>query len=581
MINQGRMAVVVEMDGSRLSAVSATLSKGMVEVRRWISAMRPETVLADDAGAVGAWAESELAKAGMVKAQAIVSVSRGDVVLKWLTVPHAGRASEAELGGMVRLQLTRQLTMPIEGTAIDYAPMPAEAGSETWPVLAGAMPANRVLWCRTFAESAGLKLNRIGLRCFGVAAALGPMSQTRAGTIVGVAVGWGSTELVVVEDGQMTFARAVDVPRPLARSEHEAFSERIAVELKRTWMGYRSNKTGGAPDLVAVLGEGDLAHLVGEKCGALLESPSKVVGSPASVKLPTEMPESERSATAPLVGLLLEELLGRPTIDFANPRRPVNRAQQLRTAGLAAALGVILLGGAGYTLAKSAVAAVESKITLLENQQHDLTGDYERMLVDHARLGNFQQWAGARVDWLGHINTMCGQVPQGGVAYAEDVRGILESTVAFSPKGGTKTVKYPEGEWTTDPSVKFDFKGKVMGSGIATDMRARFLVGDLYTVETMGPDLSDKFSLQLRTKTVTPMDAVPAGKDASKSDAGKTDASKAGKPGATRAKGDGKGGAKPESKPEPKPEASPGDPKVKAAEPKIESKSEPKKGGQE
>src|SRR2546421_341402 len=70
-------------------------------------------------------------------------------------------------------------------------------------VLAGAMPADRVRWWREIASGAGLNLRRIGLRCAGGAALLAELSQRRAGPIMGVSVGAGSTEFVIVEDGQM------------------------------------------------------------------------------------------------------------------------------------------------------------------------------------------------------------------------------------------------------------------------------------------------------------------------------------------------------------------------------------------
>ena len=41
----------------------------------------------------------------------------------------------------------------------------------------------------------------------------------------------------------------------------------LAVEAKRTWMSYRSATPGLEVDLVAVLGDGDLAKQVGAACG--------------------------------------------------------------------------------------------------------------------------------------------------------------------------------------------------------------------------------------------------------------------------------------------------------------------------
>ncbi len=549
MITLGKSVCVVELDGSRLCAVSAVLSKEAVEVRRWLSAVRPETVSLDQPEALGEWVAGELARAGISRGPTVLAVSRGDVVLKRLSFPGSG-VSESELGGMVRLQMGRQLTMPIEAVTIDYAPL-ADGPDGSRHVLAGAMPTDRVAFGRQLVTSAGLRLGRIGLRCSGVAALLGPMSQTRAGTVVGVAVGWGSTELVVVEDGQMVFARAVDAPRPTSRAEVESFAERVAVEIKRTWMSYRAGKPGPSPDAAVVLGSGDLVRRVGERCGELLGTGWQVLGLPGTIRVPAEMPDSERSAAAPLLGLLLETVLGRETLDFASPRRAPDRAAQMRVRVLGGAAACMAVAMGGFMMSKVRIDAVESRIRDLENQRKELATEYEAFLVEHAKLGHIQQWQNAGADWLGHINVITGQVPQGGVALAEDLSGRLSAPVAFVPRGakpGSTSGRYPDGEWTTSPTAVFDFRGRSMGRGIATQMRGRFLSGEVYTVETVGPDVTERFSLQLKT-TRTKLEAAPAGGASSGTKSGGKPEGK--KPAETKPEGTKPEGVKPESPPAP------------------------------
>jgi hypothetical protein len=501
---------VIELDGNRLCAISAQISGTNAEIKRWLSVDRPESVAADDAQAMGAWAAQELLRAEIAPGPVVLSVSRGDVVLRNLSLPRPKDGGEEDLGAMVRLQMARQLALPIESTSIDYAPVPVGPSAANLPVIAGAMPTNRVLWCRAFAKAAGLKLRRIELRCFGVAALLGPLSQSRDGTIVGVAVGWGSTELVIVEDGQMAFARAVDLPRPTSPAEHEVFADKVAVEVKRAWIGYRASRPGPVPDLVGVLGEGELIRRVGERCASELQSTARVVALPASIRLPREMPESERAAAAPLMGLLVQAVGGRPSLDFANPRRPVDRAAKARRMVLAASLGLLVVGGGLFTLGKQRLDAVEASITVVEDERVELTKEYNAFLAQHARLAHLQTWQSGRVDWLAHINLLCGQVPQGGVAFAEEIRGQADSRVTFVPS--SKGTAYPSGEWRLAPLAMFDFKGRSPGRGVATDMRARLLDGDLYGVEIVGPDVTDRFALQLRTGRLTPTPPPAPGK---------------------------------------------------------------------
>lgn len=494
---------VLEMDGSRLCAVSAVVTGDGAEVKRWLSCDRPESVSADDPEAVGVWAAQELDRAGIPRGSVVISVSRGDVVLKHLALPKPKDGADVDLGAMVRLQMARQLALPIDSTSIDYAPLPEEAASATIPVIAGAMPTNRVLWCRAFAKAAGFKLRRIGLRCFGVSALLGPLSQTRAGTIVGVAVGWGSTELVIVEDGQMAFARAVDLPRPTSRAELEVFAEKVAVEVKRAWIGYRASRPGPVPDLVGILGEGDLVKRVGDRCATELSSNCQVIAPPEAIVLPQEMPESERTASAALLGLLVESSLERAALDFANPRKPINKAAKRRQLALAGALGALALGGGLITMRGQALDRIERDIETAQGEIGTMTKEYHQLLADHARLAHLETWEQGRVDWLAHVNLLCGQVPQGGVAYAEEVRGQSASKVTYVAAKGSA---YPSGEWKLMPQATFDFKGRSPGRGVATDMRRRFLEGELYSsVEMLGPDVADRFALLLRTPRLTPV----------------------------------------------------------------------------
>ncbi|QOJ01706.1 MAG: hypothetical protein HRU70_14960 [Phycisphaeraceae bacterium] len=515
MIGSGRTVSVVEIDGPRLSAVAARVGKDRVEVKRWVSAIRPDGVSGEDGAAVGAWVGGELQRAGMPRSGAVMSVSRGDVVLKRLTLPAGSVAlGEGEIGGAVRLQMARQLTVPLEGSAVDYAvlgPERDEGGGSGLAVMAGAMPAERVRWCLAVASAARLKLSRLSLRCFGVASLLGELSQRRGGTILAVAVGWGSTEFVIVEDGQMAFARAADTPRPTSRAEVEDFADRVSVEAKRTWMSYRSTRPGPAPEFVAVLGEGEFTRRVGERCGSVLEAPWEAVGVPGVVKLPEGMPESERSATAPLVGLLVERMLARSTLDFVNPKRMPDRAARRRQLVLAGVFGAIVVGGGGHYLAKKEIAKVESQAASLRDERARLEERYQAHLARHARLNHLKSWLDTRVDWLGHLSVLSGQVPAGGVAYADEVQGRMYSSVAFMPDGGAnaRTISYPKGDWIVQPRAEFDFEGRALERGVATDLRARLLQSDLYTVSTQGAEMSDRFALRLITARPSPAPPTP------------------------------------------------------------------------
>lgn len=521
----GRTTVtVVDLDRERLTALSAVVQPGKVAVRNWVAVSRPESIQGESAEAVGQWVGQELRRAEIPRGRVVLAMPRGDVVLKRLTVPAGAAASAVDLGGIVHLQMSRQLTMAMEGTAVDYAPIqesgagaapvPAGPGSGAAPatdtaptltIMAGAMPADRVAWCRAMAEAGDLTLKRIGLRCFGASALLAELSQRRAGPVLGVTIGWGSVEFVVVEDGQMVFARAVDAPRPQAEAEVEPFAERVAVEAKRTWMSHRAARATGELELVAVLGAGDLARLVGQRCGQQMEARWELVRPPAVVEMPDRVPESEVSMLAPMVGLLVESVVGLSTLDFANPRRTPNAAEVKRRRVLLGVLGAILVGGGAYVVAQRQLGSLEEDVEASRKQVAELETKYDAFLVEHARLSHIEQWSHTRVDWLAYLDVLNQQLPDPKLAILDTLGGqLLNADVQFSPRG-----KYPDGSWAVGQTAQFSMDGKMAQRAVAADLRGKLL--ELFeNVGSKGPDVPDRFSFELQTSRQTPKRAVPA-----------------------------------------------------------------------
>jgi hypothetical protein len=505
--NKGEYTVL-ELDGSRLTAITAAVQSSKIEVKRWLSAQRPETVPVDNVEAVGGWIGQELRKAGLPRARVVLAVSRGDIVLKQLSIPAAGAITEAELANLVRLQMSRQLTMSMEGTAIDYAVVGEETvgASRAKSVLVGAMPADRVKWCKSVINAARLKLSRIGLRSFGAAAVLSELSQRRTGPLLGIAIGASSTEFMVVQDGHMVFARAADMPRPAQRDEIEAFAERVSVEARRTWASFRSSRPGaGEVDCVAVIGEGELARYVAERSAAGLGCVGETVTVPPNVVLPERMPEGERAIAGPLAGLLLEQLIKRPTLDFANTRRVPDQGARVRILAMCAVLALIVFGGFGFVAAKLELDDLRGERDVLAQQQADLRKQADASLAVQARASHLEQWSNLRPDWLKHFAETALQVPAEEVILDEFVASI-RARISFAPKKGAM---FPDGEWVSSPAVVVKLAGNHRpGDGVAR-FRQMLLERGVYQVNSSGPDMPERFGLELTSTRLDPHPAVP------------------------------------------------------------------------
>jgi hypothetical protein len=491
---------VIELDGSRLSALAAHVTPGGVDISRWHTAVRPEGVAADNAKAVGEWLGKELKDAGLPRSRVILAMARNDVVLKPLTLPASEEVNEDSIAGAVRLQMVRQLTMSMEGTAIDYTVMPGRAAG-TMGVIAGAMPGPRVQWARDVAAAAGCKLVRIGLRCSGASALLAELSQRRSGPVLGIALGATTTEFVVVEDGQMMLARGAELPRPSEPGETEAFVQRLAVEAKRTWMSYRSATPGLEVDLVAVLGDGDLAKQVGAACGVGLNVPGEIVPLPTVAARSCNVPEADRGTMAALAGLLVEGVVGKPGLDFANPRKIPDVGARRRQMVLAAALLLIVTGGFGYVASKKSLNSLRAELETLKSEEGRLKKQVDQYLALDARVNHIEQWKNARVDWLPHIRKLSDTLPSPHDSITDEFAGKMIASTFYDPKGKTQ---YPGGEWGTRVNTVFDLAGKVDHRTIASGLRERLLADKIYTVESRGPDTPDRYSVELATSLRRP-----------------------------------------------------------------------------
>ncbi len=526
----GREYSVLEIDGPRLAAVSAAVTGDRIAIRRWLISHRPESLAGDQPDAVGAWVGGEFGRGQLSRARTILAVSRGDVVLKQLALPASSTLRPHELAGVVRLQMVRQLAMQVDGAAIDYlppVPHPGEPATPSIHVMAGAMPADRVEWSRRMAQGAGLKLGRIGLRCFGAAALLSDVSQRRHGPVLGIAIGAGSVEFVVVEDGQLAFARAVDAPRP-ADGEQQPFAERLAVEAKRTWMSFRAVRAGGEPELVAVIGEPELGKLVGERAAASLACAWDLVGMPGFVEVPSTMTQAERALLAPLVGLLCETLLGRPSLDFANPRKVPDPGARQRQVALVGTLCLIVVGGGGTIVADRLLGDLRSQQADLQVREVALRKEFEAFQVEHARVSHAERWVSAKADWIGHLHAIARTLPDPTSGVLDGMSGRLNSSTTFTMASGG----YLNGRWTQPAQVSFDVSGKVDARQTASDLRERLLEIDGYGVESQGPDAPDRFDFAVTTARLTPADGkTPSQPDPKSKSSGSSRTSASQKPG--------------------------------------------------
>ena len=486
--------VVILLDQDRLLAAGVTLNGG-VRVLGWVSAQVPPGIDPRDGRAVGAWARGELDRAKIGGSRAVFAAPRGDVVLKRLRLPPGVR--DDDLPDMVRLQMARQLTMPAEGAAIDYVAM------AQGDVLAAAMPQERLGFLRQVASAARLKIERVGLRASGVAALLAEPSSKRDGPVLAVAPGAASVEFVVMHAGRPVFARCADLGlKELAGTDAAALPERIAVEAKRTWMSYRGGPESAPIEAVLVPGEGSLAREIARRCGESLGIAWELAPLPARVVMPRDMPEAERLKLAPLAGLVGEDMLAEPTLNFASPRRAPDRAAARRRTALLGALAAILVVGSAVVIAKGRLRSLEGRAATAHSKRLALAGEYAAFIKHEARLRHLEQWEKSGVDWVAHAAWLSDLMPDPRAARLDSLSGQLTrgNEVVFSPQGG----QYAGGSWGVRHEASITISGPTAQRETANDLRSRLAGSRVYRVDSRGADTARRFSFELTTDQAAP-----------------------------------------------------------------------------
>jgi len=508
-----RNQVALNIENDRLVAVAAVVHADRVVIGQSHTAPKPAGLDLSDTTEVGKWLAGELRAAGMWGAArrgaVIFGVPRGEVVLKRIAFPPG--TDDDELPSMVRLQVVRQLTVSPENAAIDFVPLAASAGvvlPAGRVVLAAALQGDRLQWRREVCSAAGIRLRRVGLQSAGAASLLAEASQRRTGGTLGIALGRESTEFVIVEDGQLVFARATDLIRPMGADEGEAFAQRVSVEAKRTWMSYRASPDSPQIEAVTVLGADELSKLVATRCGETLDLPSAAAGYPRFVEAPPGMGEEERSAVAALAGLLAEPVIGRPTLDFANPRRVPDVAGARRRLVLLGALGAIVLGGGAYTLARLDLHARAAELAQLKETWADQSAEYSEFIRARARVEHLRRFREAGIDWLAHMDMLTAQMPDPRDAVLDSISGRSEVAVVYTLEKDKPA--YASAAWSESLDATMALAGAMKRRDVADALRSRLVADRRYSVLTRGSDVPDRFDWTLETSLRNPADAKPA-----------------------------------------------------------------------
>ena len=413
-----RKIVAVDFDAASFRIVRAERAAGRMRVREMTSVGLPDGTDVTNAAATGRALGAALKDLGLSGSRVLLNVSRGQAVLKPITLPRG--VDENEIASMVQFQVGRELPFRPDEAVIDFtraaryhAELSQEATVEGQQVLVAAVTVPVVDYFRTVAQAAGVKLTRLGLRSFANARCVQHcLGAEPSGRVALVHVTADETEIDVVEAGSLTFSRSAFVKAPREDdppSRSDAAVSTITMEVIRSLQSYQASEQDGGIERLYVAGatgiEGRVLQRLSQRLriDCLMLNPGKALGL---------QEDPGASAFVSALGLALTPASEEgPAMDFLHPRKPVRVRDARKTRmAVAVAAGAVLVAA---LTAWAVHGAVERgmKINKLTAQYNKLKDEKREVETLRKRLGIVQAWEEGDAAWLDHWAQLSAVLP--------------------------------------------------------------------------------------------------------------------------------------------------------------------------
>lgn len=334
-----------------------------------------------------------LQRGGLGRGDCDVVLSRRAIELRELTLPPA---PDDELPELVRFTSRNEFASVNDNWVLDFVPL-TDAADQQRVVLAGAMPPQPGQEVRQLCEQAGLKLHRLLLRPFCTAQALIPANAPKPVLLVHDL--GDEVELTLAHGRKIYLTRTVklsehdpeqrlaELVREIQRSHLLATKSVVGRTIGETLVATPPAKREPLSKLLANVDIGpvqliDVCQVIAEQGGTL------------------DATEAERFVAHYGAGLGLIQR-GWPGLDFAAPRRKLEKKTDYRRvalwAGLAATLLFGAIGTAWYLLAQQTnrIALLDKEFSQLKKANDDLGVD---QIVGEVEL--IDNWEKSNVNWL-------------------------------------------------------------------------------------------------------------------------------------------------------------------------------------
>lgn len=347
-------------------------------------------------------ASTELGNKGPV----VVVVARELVEVRTISIP---RMDPAELPDVIRFQAQRQLANMGENWLLDFVLLPDAPGQEMLTALVGVIPPQELSLISAACEGAGYQISHVGLRPLEIARyAVQSNNLPASGAAMMISISGSNADLMLLKDGRVVQIRSTKLP-----SDHSQAITAIQGEVRRSLMA-ASGQLGQQPLASVML-------LASEQvAGAMQASIAEASSATVSVVAPSSL----LSGAAPEIevedaGLRFAAIAGatalptaskETTIDFLSPKKRPAKKSHKQTYLLAAAAGVLAIGG-GLTWWRSSMEGMRTRLASLQSQEGSAAEKEEVYKQVSKEASQVESFLDNSPNWLDELTYISKKIP--------------------------------------------------------------------------------------------------------------------------------------------------------------------------
>jgi len=461
-----RRFAAIDFDSTSVRVVHARSSGKTTRIDTLYSAPVPEDLDLENAESVGRFLEDVLkdfsrsTKTSLGRCGIMMSVPRQKAVLKPLTLP-PGTPHE-DIAAMVRFQVEKELPFSPDKSVIDFTvtshldPSESANGGGETPggvgVLVGAVSRDVVEHYSRIAETAGVKLWRLGLRPYSNMKCVD--ACVRRGdeeTIMSVHITSNETEINVLKGASLAFSRSAIINVPADEPEgRKRAVESVVREVIRSVHSYSSAQHHGEITGVLIAGGTGIEAQVLTVVETKLKVQCEMLAPAGAMDLPTHDSGSAYSAT---IGLAIAQQGQALPFDFLNPKQPPVKHDARKTrAAMIAAIAVFSLLAIGIAI-NMYLGGLEAPLEAARARESKLRKATKGHTSLARRVKTVEAWLKARTNWADHLTLLTQLAPSCEELY-------IRSSIKTERRGTITFKAYAKGHKVLD-----DFKARLADAG--------------------------------------------------------------------------------------------------------------------